>query len=131
MCTVITEFFKNMNVWRQEQHTNLTTHIYIYIYASCFYISITKEVSVEEMKLIYLNMKGLPNIDRFKCLRNDINIMSADVICISNTNTTSSDNLSVILKEFDIIYNTQELVNDKSMGMIIYKKQHIDLVSVQ
>ena len=81
------------------------------------------------MRLIYLNMKGLPNIDRFKCLSNDINLMSADVICISNT--TSSDNFSVILKEFDIIYNTQELVDDKSMGMIIYKKQHIDLISVQ
>ena len=29
MSTVITEFLKNMNVWRQEQHTNLTTHIYM------------------------------------------------------------------------------------------------------
>ena len=57
--------------------------------------------------------------------------MSADVICISNTNTSTSDNFSVIIEDFDIIYNTQELVDDKSMGMVIYKKQHIDLISVQ
>ena len=63
--------------------------------------------------MIYYNIEGLPNIDRFKCLRNDINLMSADVICISNTNTSTSDNFTVIIEDFDIIYNTQEFVDDK------------------
>ena len=57
--------------------------------------------------------------------------MSADVICISNTNTSTSDNFSVIIEDFNIIYNIQELVDDKSMGIVIYKMQHIDLISMQ
>ena len=64
-------------------------------------------------------MTGLNIIDRFQCLRNDINLMSADVICISNI--TSNDN--VTLQDFDIIYHTK--------GMIIYKKLHIALLSVE
>jgi len=102
-----------------------------YLYDPCFYNSVTEKESVEEMKVIYLNMKGLDNIDRFNCLRNDINLMSADVICISNTKTSSSDNLSVMLKDFKIIYNTHGVDNDKSMGMIIYKKQEIEIMSVE
>ena len=69
--------------------------------------------------MIYLNMTGLNIIDRFQCLKNDINLMSADVICISNI--TSNDN--VTLQDFDIIYQTK--------GMIIYKKPHIGILSVE
>ena len=81
--------------------------------------------------MIYLNIKGLPNIDRFKCLGNDINLMSAYIICISNTNTSTSDNFSIIIEDYNIIYNTQELLDDKLMGMVIYKKEHIELISVE
>ena len=81
------------------------------------------------MRLIYLNMKGLPNIDRFKCLSNDINLMSADVICISNT--TSNGNFSVILQDFEMICQTKGLLDDNSKGMIIYKKKHTDILSVE
>ena len=100
-----------------------------YLYDPWFYNSITKEVSLEEIRVIYLNMTGLNIIDRFQCLRNDINLMSADVICISNT--TSNDNFSVILQDFEIIYQTKELVDHNSKGMIIYKKAHIDILSVE
>ena len=53
-----------------------------YLYDPWFYNSITEQVSLEEIRVIYLNMTGLNIIDRFQCLRNDINLMSADVICI-------------------------------------------------
>ena len=84
-----------------------------------FIIQLQKKVSLEEIRVIYLNMTGLNIIDRFQCLRNDINLMSADVICISNI--TSNDN--VTLQDFDIIYQTK--------GMIIYKKPHIAILSVE
>ena len=48
--------------------------------------------------MINLNIEGLCNIDRFKWLRNDINLISADVICILNKNITSTDNFSVTSK---------------------------------
>ena len=69
--------------------------------------------------MIYLNITGLNIIDRFQCLKNDINLMSADVICILNI----TSNGFVTLHDFDIIYQTK--------GMIIYKKLHIALLSVE
>ena len=82
-----------------------------------------------EIKVIYLNMKGIADIDKLTYLQNDINLMSADVICIANTNTSSADHISVNLKDFDIISRMDNLYEEKSMGMIIYKKQHIKLLS--
>ena len=69
--------------------------------------------------MIYLNITGLNIIDRFQCLKHDINLMSADVICILNI----TSNGFVTLHDFDIIYQTR--------GMIIYKKLHIALLSVE
>ena len=79
--------------------------------------------------MVYLNMTGLNIIDRFECLRNDINLMSANVICISNT--TSNGNFSIILQNFEIIYQTKGLLDDNSKGMIIYKKKHTNILSVE
>ena len=50
--------------------------------------------------------------------------------CLRNTNTSSADHISVNLKDFHIIYRIDNLQEEKSMGMIIYKKQHIKLISV-
>lgn len=55
-------------------------------------------------------MKGLCDIDRFKPLRNDINLLLADVICMQKTNAITSDNFKVNLKDFDIKYKTQEML---------------------
>ena len=74
-----------------------------YLYDPWFYNSSTKEVSMPEIKVIYLNIKGIADIDKLTYLQNDINLMSADVICIANTNTSSADHISVNLKDFDII----------------------------
>ena len=54
------------------------------------------------------------------CLKNDINLMSSDIICITQTRMTQADDITVNLEQFEIVYHFESKIvtrRQKSMGM--------------
>ena len=54
-----------------------------YLYDPCFFYASTRLPTLQEFKLSYLNINGLLHSDHLECLRNDLNLISSDIICIA------------------------------------------------
>ena len=102
-----------------------------YLYDPCFLNASTNEPSSNEIKMTYLNINGLMDYDHFECLQNDINLMSSDIICIAETKIAGEDDINVDLKDFDIVYCIDNEHQDKSMGMIIYKRKSMPTFQIE
>ena len=90
---------------------------------------------LRELKLVYLNINGLMDSDHIEDLRNDKNLLHADVICIAETKLPEEEaelnedyevpDSKLELNDFRIIYRQQ--VKKGKMGMIIYAKNRSHL----
>ena len=57
--------------------------------------------------------------------------MSSDIICIAQTGMTKEDDINVNLEQFEIVHHFHSEVvtpEEKSMGMIIYRKKVIETI---
>ena len=81
--------------------------------------------------MTYLNINGLVDSDHFECLQNDINLMSSDIICIAETKIRSEDDINVDLKDFEIVYRMDNAHQQKSMGMIIYRRNSMPAFQIE
>ena len=104
-----------------------------YLYEPCFFNVVTTKELNNEIKMTYLNIDSLWKHNHMDCLKNDINLMSSDIICIAQTKTTYTDDINVDLEHFDIVYCLESRIvthRQKSMGMIVYRKKSMELFPI-
>ena len=92
------------------------------------FISTETNMPAKEVKCTYLNVNGLLHGNHFPCLKNDINILHSDLVCISESR------LSPDIKDNDInidgfILKSRLDQNNKvgTMGMVLYAKYSVIL----
>ena len=95
----------------------------VYLYENYFFNTYTGLPSTLELKISYLNINGLLHSNHIECLRKDHNLMSSDVLCISETKLRTGVDLDedITLNEFDIVKRL-----DHPIGMVIFKRKSID-----
>ena len=74
-----------------------------------------------DVKVVYLNINGLLQSDHKLDLDSDINMKSADIICIAETKIDETvPEQQILLSGFTTVYRLDHRHN--SMGMVVYKK---------
>ena len=75
----------------------------------------------EELKIVYLNINGLLHANHIRDLDSDLNLKSADFICIAETKLSDAvSDASLIVSNYDVICRLD--FKERSMGLILYKR---------